>query len=78
MITETFDKAKELLDRLNHIEKVLIYLKDVQASKHFITMMECGFVAHPKEEKITDSELTFVIEAYEKEKENLKQEFFLL
>lgn len=78
MKTETFDKAKELLERIDHIEKVLIYLKDVQNSKLFITMRESGFVAHPKEEKITDSELIFVIETYEKEKEKLNQEFCLL
>lgn len=78
MKTETFDKAKELLERIDHIEKVLIYLKDVQNSKLFITMRESGFVSRPKEEKITDSELIFVIEAYEKEKEKLNQEFCLL
>jgi hypothetical protein len=75
---ETFDKAKDLLDRIDHIEKVLIYLKDVQDAKHFITMSECGFASHPNEEKITNSELAFVIEAYEKEKEKLSQEFCLL
>lgn len=78
MKIETFDKAKDLLDRIDHIEKVLIYLKDVQDANHFITMRECGFVSHPKEEKITDCELAFVIEAYEKEKEKLNQKFCLL
>ena len=76
--TEVFEKSKKLLDRIQHIEVVLEYLLHTKDANHFIQMTECGFVSHPREELIKEEEVPFFIEAAEKEKRRLEQEFKML
>ena len=75
MTTEKFETARKLLDRIKHLESVLEFLYHVEVTNHFITMREEGFVSHPLEERIKEEDVPFVILAFEKEKERLKQEF---
>ena len=78
MDKERFERAKEIEKQLSHIDDVLTYLQKIQESNTFITMTESGFVAHPREEKISREDLPFVIKAYEDEKHKLNLEFLSL
>ena len=82
MNEERFEKAKEIKRSIAHIDGVLVFLKEIQNSAIerqkndiVIHMSHAVFAPEPKSETIFVEDLTFVISAYEKEKQRLSQEF---
>ena len=82
MNEERFEKAKEIKRSIAHIDGVLVFLKEIQNSAierqrdgTVIRMSHVALVPEPRSETIFVEDLTFVISAYEKEKQRLSQEF---
>lgn len=74
MEIQKYNKATEILKNIEHIDKVLEFIKSVKKSGLTIMMRECGFVAHPENVVLEKWEFDSLIETYESIKKKLKQE----
>lgn len=74
MDIQKYDKATEILKNIEHIDKVLNFIKSVKKSGLTIMMRECGFVAHPESVMLEKWEFDDLIETYETIKYRLEQE----
>ena len=74
MNIQKYNEATEILKNIEHIDKVLRFIKNVKCSELTITIRECGFVAHPEYIVLERWELDSLIETYENIKKKLEQE----
>jgi uncharacterized protein YjgD (DUF1641 family) len=74
MEIQKYNKATEILKNIEHIDKVLEFIKSVKKSGLTIMMRECGFVAHPEDVILEKWEFDSLIETYENIKKKLEQE----
>lgn len=74
MEIQKYNKATELLKRIEHISRVLEFINGVKSSGLLITMWESGFVSHPERITLDEWQYDYLIETYKCIKRKLEQE----
>lgn len=74
MDIQKYNKATEILNKIEHINKVIEFINNVKRSGLLITMWESGFVSRPDRITLEEWQYDHLIESYEYIKRNLKQE----
>lgn len=74
MDIQKYNKATEILKNIEHINKVIEFIRSIKNSGTTIRMEESGFVSHPESVMLEKWEFDDLIETYEAIKYRLERE----
>ena len=70
-----YDMATAFRKRIEHVDRILIFLRNVQERDLIILMQETGFVSRPEKFICEKADIETLIRAFENDKKELEEAF---